>query len=302
MQNDVGDRTTDSHHSARRKARRFEHIVLLAALTAAVAMLTYFWWSSRQPQRPIAPAVPPPPVIASAPAQAPPAPTPVVKYPIEPASAPAAAAEGVPPLDESDLVLARHLEALLGRDGFAQLRMTGFVRHLVATVDNLARSHAPAYMWPVNPAAGRFDVQSRDGQTFISLDNGLRYTPLVLLAESVDIDQLAALYRSLYPLFQQAYEELGYPGRYFNDRLVEVIDHLLAAPEPSGPVAVELVTVQGPVQLARPWVHYTFADPQLESLSAGQKIMVRVGLVNERRLKARLASVRAAIISKDSSR
>ena len=38
------------------------------------------------------------------------------------------------------------------------------------------------------------------------------------------------MYKQYYPLFQQAYVDLGYPEGYFNDRLVEVIDHLLATP------------------------------------------------------------------------
>ena len=109
------------------------------------------------------------------------------------------------------------------------------------------------------------------------------------------MDAAARLYGRLYPLFQQSYEELGYPGRYFNDRLVGVIDHLLAAPEPGGAIAVRLVDVQGPEKLTRPWLHYEFADPALEGLSAGQKLLVRVGPVNERRLKARLAALRKAL-------
>ena len=45
----------------------------------------------------------------------------------------------------------------------------------------------------------------------------------------------------------------------------------------------------------RPWVRYEYVDPQLQALSAGQKIMVRAGLRNERRLKAVLAKVRASV-------
>lgn len=40
-----------------------------------------------------------------------------------------------------------------------------------------------------------------------------------------------ALYCSPYPLFQQAYEVLGFPGKYFNDRLVaklQVVRRLMA--------------------------------------------------------------------------
>jgi hypothetical protein len=106
------------------------------------------------------------------------------------------------------------------------------------------------------------------------------------------------LYRRIYPLVQQAYEEMGFPGRHFNDRLVAVIDLLLAAPEPAGPVAVEPVVVEGGLTLARPWQHFVFADPELEALPAGQKIMVRVGLVNERRLKERLRALRGALTNR----
>ncbi|MCA8886134.1 MAG: DUF3014 domain-containing protein, partial [Hyphomonadaceae bacterium] len=76
-----------------------------------------------------------------------------------------------------------------------------------------------------------------------AVDNAARYGALVRWIESVDMERAVALYARLYPLFQQAYEELGYPGRYFNDRLVAVIDHLLQAPEPASPVAVKLTAV-----------------------------------------------------------
>jgi hypothetical protein len=97
---------------------------------------------------------------------------------------------------------------------------------------------------------------------------------------------LAGFYVRLYPLFQQAYVELGYPNGYFNDRLIGVIDHLLAAPEP-----------KAPVYLAQPRVVFEFADPQLESLSAGQKILVRMGADNEMRIKAKLRELRKLLAS-----
>jgi hypothetical protein len=95
----------------------------------------------------------------------------------------------------------------------------------------------------------------------------------------------------LYPLFQQAFVELGYPDGYFNDRLIEVIDHLLEAPEP-----------KGPVKLVSPKVLYEFADPELERLSSGQKMMIRVGPENEARLKAKLREIRAAVAAQSQNK
>jgi Protein of unknown function (DUF3014). len=153
-------------------------------------------------------------------------------------------------------------------------------------------------LWPVNPTAGRFTVEEVNGATVIAPDNSSRYTPLVLLAETVDIRRAVDLYVRLYPLLQSTYAELGYPRGYFNDRLIAVIDQLLATPVIEGPIKLELTDVKGPIPSERPWVRYQYADPSLESLSAGQKILLRVGPVNGRRLKAKLAEIRAELLQR----
>jgi hypothetical protein len=93
-----------------------------------------------------------------------------------------------------------------------------------------------------------------------------------------------AFYVKHYQVFQSAYEELGYPNRYFNDRLVEVIDHVLSTPD-----------VREQLKLVQPKVYYTLADPDLESLSAGQKILIRIGPGNAAKVKAKLLKFRQAL-------
>jgi hypothetical protein len=61
---------------------------------------------------------------------------------------------------------------------------------------------------------------------------------------------------------------------------------------------VQLTDVKGPEPSLMPWVRYQFADPALESLASGQKIMVRVGSVNERRLKAKLRALRKELLTR----
>ena len=191
------------------------------------------------------------------------------------------------------------LADLLGGEAAASfLQLVDFPRRLVATVDNLARPHAPALVWPVNPTPERFAVNERGDAPVIALDNAGRYTPFVLLAEAVDARRAVDLYLRLYPSLQKAYEELGFPNRYFNDRLIAVIDLLLATPQTELPLKLRLMEVKGPIASLRPWVRYEFADPELESLSAGQKILLRVGPVNERRLKEKLAEIRSELASR----
>lgn len=263
----------------------------VAALLALVVLGALYGWL-RRTVSPAEPLPPPDTVAASA-------------VPSEPAASVAAEALAppapdsdsgpLPNLNESDLVFARWLEEALGREGLAQLRINDFARRLVATVDNLGREQAPSRLWPVNPAAGRFETVTRDGHTVIAPDNALRYAPFVVLLESVDPARLVAIYRSAYPLLQQAFEELGYPGQSFHRRLLAVIDHLLAAPEPAGEIEILPVEVRGPASLSQSWRFQSFADPALEKLSAGQKLMVRVGLLNQRRLKQVLAGLKAAL-------
>ncbi len=51
---------------------------------------------------------------------------------------------------------------------------------------------------------------------------------MVGIVRKLDMKQVADVYLRFYPLFQGAYQDLGYPTGYFNDRLVQVIDSLLA--------------------------------------------------------------------------
>ena len=271
-------------------------LVVLVLVVLAGAGGAWWWQQAQAPV--VTPAAPPavtsaPPVAAAPPALPASEPASGPQNPVEALAPPDAA---LPTLAGSDDPIAQALGDLLGaRDMAAFLQMDGLVRRVVATVDNLGREHTPARLWPVNPTPERFAVVGSGPVQTIGLDNAARYGALVRWIESVDMERAVALYARLYPLFQQAYEELGYPGRYFNDRLVAVLDHLLQAPEPASPVAVKLTEVKGDVPSTRPWVRYEFADPQLQSLSSGQKIMVRVGLENERRLKVRLKALRALV-------
>ena len=278
------------------------------AVLILLAVLGYFGWqqfsASEKPGLESAPvvaspveppvAVDPVPAAPSAPELA------AIENPIDAMADSASAVETapLPALNESDADVAAQLTALLGRRGVLTfLQLDGFVRRAVATVDNLARSQASSKLWPVNPTPQRFITQQggNAGANVIGSDNSKRYTPLVQMIESVDTAKAVAVYRSLYPLFQQAYEELGFPNGYFNDRLVQVLDHLIATPVPSEPLAVALVEVKGTVPSLRPWVRYEFVDPGLESMSAGRKMLMRSGAENQRRLQSKLSEIRQRV-------
>lgn len=161
------------------------------------------------------------------------------------------------------------------------------IRRIVVTVDSLDRDGSvPLRLRPVQATPGLPIIEGTGNDLTLSPDNSARYRLIVEALQHMDAKAIAALYFRYYPLFQKAYEELGYPGRYFNDRLIQVIDHLLAAPD-----------IKGPIKLVRPKVLYQFADPELEALSSGQKLLIRVGPKNESIIKSKLRELRTAIVS-----
>ena len=262
-------------------ARKIAYTLGIVALLLVIAFMAW----RIQTRTPVPREAPAP----AAQTQTPEAPAPAPSYTIEPGSA--------PPLARAEVPAA--LTALLGSKAVMSLVQTSdFPRRFVATVDNLGRIHAPPALWPVHPVAGRFTVQQTGPGPVISADNGLRYTPLVLLAESADAQAAADLYLRMYPLLQKEYEALGFPNRHFNHRLMAVIDLLLATPEATYPIGLQFTQVKGPHASERPWVRYEFADPALESLASGQKMMLRAGPVNQRRLKAQLVALRDALAAR----
>jgi hypothetical protein len=270
------NKATDTEESFQTKA-----IWWSAAAVAAVALgvgVYYRYYSQ--------PSVPERTQEAHPPAPAPAVTDTGVQHPI-PADA-ATESTALPALNESDQVAHDSLAGLLGGKSVEQFLVPeNIVRHIVVTVDNLPRKKVAVELRPIKATPGQTAVASQGDFSTLSADNYMRYAPFVHLVQSTDPKTLATVYFRLYPLFQQAYEDLGYPGKYFNDRLVEVIDHLLETPD-----------VQGPIELVQPKVFYEFKDAGLEDRSAGQKLLIRMGPANERALKAKLREFRAEIVNK----
>jgi hypothetical protein len=277
-------------------------VVIAAAVLIALAIAGgYYWWQQRHPvvvPLPPAPVEPTPQAAATPEPVAPMASAPTA--PLHPIEQMPVSAEAAPPLtlDRSDPVIAKALSELFNAKSIATvLRSDDFVRRCVATVDGLGRGSAAPRLWPVNPVGGKIEVQKNGDQETIAAANAARYGAFVAFVDAINLARAADIYKAQYPLFQAAYQELGYPGGHFNDRLVAVIDLMLATPEPTAPIELRLTEVKGEIASKQPWLRYEFADPQLEALPAGQKLLLRMGNENAQRIKARLRAFRAAVTS-----
>jgi Protein of unknown function (DUF3014) len=252
-----------------------QKLLAVIAAVALVVIASIAYYQYRKSQAPEKAAPPAAPQQAAEPA---------IRNPVPevPAETP------LPAINESDGPFRDSLSGVLGRDAVGQfLAPNDVIRRIVVTVDNLPRKKVAVERRPILPTGGTFATSGSDESLTLNPNNYSRYAPLVRLVEAADANQLAALYFRYYPLFQRAYEDLGYPNAYFNDRLVEVIDNMLATPQ-----------VNGPIKLVQPRVFYEFADPALESRSSGQKLLIRMGNENAAAIKAKLTEVRNIIVSK----
>ena len=248
-----------------------------AVVVVAAAALYYFYY--------VRESAPAPAPAHQAPAPAPLTSEPAVEHPVPSAASESASAPPLPALNDSDPALHDALTGLPGAPALEKFLVPqNLVRHIVASIDNLPRKRVAVELRPIKPTPGQFIVAGAADHLTLSPDNFRRYAPFVDLVKAVDTKKLAAVYFHFYPLFQQAYEDLGYPTEYFNDRVIEVIDHLLETPD-----------VQGPIALVQPNVMYLYADPKLEALSAGQKTLIRMGSDNEAVIKGKLKELRGLL-------
>jgi hypothetical protein len=262
---------------AEKRTRSWEPALLAGAATLVVLAVVGIWYFVvRDPE--------PPSVRSTAATQAP-APS------VEPEAAPAAIptpsepAVPLPPLDDSDADVASTLTETFGEQVVTNyLRPESFIRNIVVAIDSLPRPTLAIDKRPIQPTLGLFAVSGAEDSLVLSEENYSRYTPFVTLVARTDGRTIVDMYRRYSPLLQEAYVELGNPDTVFETRLREVIDHLLATPEVTEPIA-----------LTQPKVLYEYKDPALEELSAGQKILIRMGPEHRALIKSKLREIRTLL-------
>jgi len=231
----------------------------------------------------------PPPVIApastAAPEPLPPQPESAVVY-TEPEPVPVIPPEPLPALNESDPEVMQELGEIAGVDPLTQyLAADNVISRVVASVDSLTSRQVPVHINPISPAEDTLVVDKEGESVVLSEQNFTRYDGYVELMQNTDTDSLVTFYRRYSPLFQQAWEQNGGLGS-FDIRMLEVIDNLLETPD-----------VTGPIYLTKPEAVYLFEDPELEAMTAGQKVLVRMGSANAAVVKEKLSEIKEQLES-----
>lgn len=243
-------------------------LIAAALLVGTVIALLRFYLTTQQSAAPVVAG------IAEA--------TPARSSSSEFAPPPVAAVASLPALDASDAPLRDALTRVFGKSAvYLYLNPERIARRIVALVDSLPRQHTGGDAWPVKPVVSGFIATGDEQPTPLAAENFAKYAPYVKLVATLDADKFSAVYFSFYPLLQQAYAGSAQSHGQFNDRVLAAIDNLLAAPN-----------VATPPMVVRKDALYEYADPSLENISVGQKLMLRMGAENAAVIKNKLRTLR----------
>jgi len=191
----------------------------------------------------------------------------------------------LPPLDASDAFVRTLVEGLSSRpELMTWLATKALVRNVAVVVDNIAEGVTPTKHLKVFAPRQGFRAAGGDESLVVDPRSTARYDAVADAVASLDTAGTVETYRKLRPLFDEAYRELGHPDGNFDVALQRAISHLLATPD--APVDARLTShVES----------YHYADPQLESLSAAQKQLLRMGPRNVRLIKEKLRAILRAL-------
>jgi hypothetical protein len=185
----------------------------------------------------------------------------------------------LPSLNDSDDFVLEGLRAL--QNGAALIRVLAdeqLIRSIVVFVDNISRGDFPQTSLPYKRIGEEMSVRNIDANLFVMEANAHdRFNQLIDTFVAVDTDQAMILYRTLQPLFQQAYAEIGSRNVNFDDTLRSAINAVLRSSN-----------VEGPYQLVKPSVMFLYADANIENMEEMQKQLIRIGPGNTEKLKAKL--------------
>ncbi|MDT8448889.1 MAG: DUF3014 domain-containing protein [Wenzhouxiangellaceae bacterium] len=152
------------------------------------------------------------------------------------------------------------------------------LQRLVATLNSLDGDPIPLRFRPVEHVPGLPRVAGEGDELRLPDAFDPRYRPYREMFERLDVEQLAALFERHESALEQAWQAMGEEhDQSFRERTVDVLRHLARFDVPD----------ERP-ELVQPEVLYEYADPQLESLSWGRKILIRIGPEQAREVQRKL--------------
>jgi len=197
-----------------------------------------------------------------------------------PASEPS---EALPSLSNSDSFVITRLAGIeLGASLLRMLAPDDLIRKFVVFTHNVAQGELPQLDYPLRRIETEFVVREID-ENLYEMDPATyrRFDTLIDTLVALEPQQAMRIYSALRPLFREAYAEIGYQDRDFDETVIGAIDQIMNAREQAGPY-----------QLIKPTVMYLFAEGHIEDMTPVEKQLLRLGPDNRAKLRNRLPAYR----------
>lgn len=185
------------------------------------------------------------------------------------------------PLKESDELIRDMVDKISSDPKISEwMSIDHIIKKFVAAVDNIANGLSPRKQINFFDPKGEFLAEKKGEKYIIDEDSYKRYNPVANAFSSLDTEKTVNLYRRFKPLIQEAYKELGYPEKDFNDTLNRAIKELQAVP-----------IIEDDIVLISKLKSYELADSELEGMSQSQKHLFRMGPENIKKIKNKLSEL-----------
>ncbi|UJF22510.1 DUF3014 domain-containing protein [Shewanella sp. OMA3-2] len=195
--------------------------------------------------------------------------------PLGESQTPEVVAEPLPPLAESDDFVAKKTLAVANGMKIEPLILKkDMARQFVVFIDNLAQGELIRKASPMQGPDNKFTVSEITNKTYLNPDSYHRYDLYADFISGLNDQELAATYRELKPLFEEAFIELGYANMNFDERMQQAFKMIADAP-----------IIEDPIELTSISVNYQYVDARIEALPNAQKLLVRMGPENTRKIK-----------------
>jgi hypothetical protein len=218
------------------------------------------------------------PQVASAPAVSAPAPSAAPRR-----SGPLVEADQIalPPLAETDALMRALVVKLSSHPrALAWLATNGLIENFTVATLNLSEGKSPVAQWATLAPKARFTVAKTSHGAVLDPKSYQRYNDYAAAIGGLDPAGTARLYLTVKPRITDAYRALGYPEGDFDPVLERAIGVLLTTRP-----------LEGDIALREKVITYEFVDPDIESLPAAAKQLMRMGPDNMRIVQAKLRDI-----------